>query len=44
MKDLLLLSLGILVVYFTSPYENTLIHKYLYNKGISQAIQQFENK
>ena len=44
MKDLLLLSLGTLVVYFTSSYENTLIHKYLCNKDINQAIQQFENK
>ena len=43
MKDLLLVSLRTLVVYFT-PYENIFIHKYLYNKGISQAIQQFENK
>ena len=31
MKDLLLVSLRTLVVYFT-PYENIFIHKYLYNK------------
>ena len=28
----------------TTPYNDTFIHKYLYNKGISQAIQKFENK
>lgn len=46
MKDLILLvMLGVLVAYFTfTDYNDTPIHKELYNRGISQKIEQFENR
>jgi len=41
----LLVLLGALVTYLVfTPYENTVIHRELYNRGISQRIEQFENR
>lgn len=49
LSNLLFAILMILFVMFLgdcvmNPYEQTQAHKFLYQKGVSQKIEQFENR